>query len=154
MLCLDESRDDSGNKWVLRVCGEDAARTALWLEIEQCLAALHIERCREMLVHNEPLAIVLAQANRRAHPGRFLIAAFFGNTASVEIVAERHVAALDKLVEAGVLPSERRPGAEFLAWSAVHGFSMLLIDGPLRALSTAQRQAIGQRLLDMVEQGL
>ncbi|MCZ3133285.1 WHG domain-containing protein, partial [Acinetobacter baumannii] len=41
-------------------------------------------------------------------------------------------AALDRLVEAGVLPAERRPGAEYLAWSAVHGLALLIIDGPLR----------------------
>ncbi len=63
-------------------------------------------------------------------------------------------AALDGLVEAGVLPPERRPGAEFLAWSAVHGLAMLLIDGPLRGLDHAQVQDIGRRLLDMVERGL
>ncbi len=63
-------------------------------------------------------------------------------------------AALDGLVEAGVLPPERRPGAEFLAWSAVHGLAMLLIDGPLRGLDRAQTQDIGHRLLDMVERGL
>ncbi len=63
-------------------------------------------------------------------------------------------AALDALAAAGVLPPERRPGAEFLAWSAVHGLAMLLIDGPLRALDESRSQAIGQRLLDMVEQGL
>src|ERR687886_2165684 len=60
-------------------------------------------------------------------------------------------AALDGLVEAGVLPRERRPGAEFLAWSAVHGLAMLLIDGPLRGLDHARAQEIGRRLLDMVE---
>lgn len=63
-------------------------------------------------------------------------------------------AALDKLVEAGAMPPERRPDAEFMAWSAVHGLSMLVIDGPLRGLDAAQTHAIGQRLLDMVEQGL
>ncbi len=63
-------------------------------------------------------------------------------------------AALDALVAAGALPRERRPGAEFLAWSAVHGLSMLAIDGPLRGLDRAQTAAIGQRLIDMVEQGL
>ena len=63
-------------------------------------------------------------------------------------------AALDGLVEANVLPPERRPGAEFLAWSAVHGLAMLLIDGPLRGLDRAQTQDIGHRLLDMVERGL
>jgi hypothetical protein len=44
--------------------------------------------------------------------------------------------ALDGLVEVGLLP-ERRPGAEFLACSAVHGLAMLLIEGPLRGLDEA-----------------
>jgi AcrR family transcriptional regulator len=61
---------------------------------------------------------------------------------------------LDELVEAGALPAERRPAAEFLAWSSVHGLSMLLIDGPLRALDRKQTHAIVERLLDMVEHGL
>jgi AcrR family transcriptional regulator len=61
---------------------------------------------------------------------------------------------LDELVESRALPKERRPAAEFLAWSAVHGLAMLLIDGPLRALDRKKRHAIVQRLLDMVEQGL
>ena len=63
-------------------------------------------------------------------------------------------AALDELVEAEVLPRERRPGAEFLAWSAVHGLAMLLIDGPLRGLDQARARDVGQRLIDMVERGL
>jgi AcrR family transcriptional regulator len=63
-------------------------------------------------------------------------------------------AALDRLVEAGVLPLERRPGAEYLAWSAVHGLALLIIDGPLRNVAQAQKQRIGQRVLDMVEKGL
>jgi AcrR family transcriptional regulator len=63
-------------------------------------------------------------------------------------------AALDRLVETGALPVERRPGAEYLAWSSVHGLALLMTDGPLRPLPAAQRAAIGQRLLDMVEKGL
>lgn len=63
-------------------------------------------------------------------------------------------AALDGLVEAGVLPPERRPGAEYLAWSAVHGLALLVIDGPLRKLGDAQTAALGNRLLEMVEKGL
>lgn len=63
-------------------------------------------------------------------------------------------AALDLLVDSGVLPPERRLGAEYLAWSAVHGFAMLVIDGPLRRLTPPQIRVIGQRLLDMVEKGL
>ena len=62
--------------------------------------------------------------------------------------------ALDGLVEAGVLPAERRPGAEFLAWSAVHGLAALLLDGPLRGLDPATAQTAGQALIDMVERGL
>ena len=63
-------------------------------------------------------------------------------------------AALDQLVQAGVLSPERRPGAEYLAWAAVRGLAMLIIDGPLRRLSRKQTDEIGQRLLDMVEKGL
>ncbi|MGH8510928.1 MAG: TetR family transcriptional regulator, partial [Gammaproteobacteria bacterium] len=44
--------------------------------------------------------------------------------------------------------------AEYLAWSAVHGLALLIIDGPLRVLTRAQTQVVGQRLLDMVEKGL
>lgn len=62
--------------------------------------------------------------------------------------------ALDRLVEADVLPLARRPGAEYLAWSSVHGLAMLIIDGPLRALPQARKRVIEQRLLDMVEKGL
>ena len=62
--------------------------------------------------------------------------------------------ALDKFVAAGLLPAERRPGAEFLAWSAVHGFAMLILDGPLRPVPRAQRDALGERVIAMVEKGL
>ena len=63
-------------------------------------------------------------------------------------------AALDGLVEAGVLPAERRLGAEFLAWSSVHGLAMLVIDGPLQGLDEEQRTFAARRLLEMVEKGL
>ena len=62
--------------------------------------------------------------------------------------------ALDAMVAAGVLPPERRPGAEFLAWSTVHGMAMLSIDGPLRSATPQQRKALGLRLLAMVEKGI
>jgi AcrR family transcriptional regulator len=61
--------------------------------------------------------------------------------------------ALDQLVASGAMPAERRPQAEFLAWSSVHGFALLLIDGPLRALPREQADAVTQRLIDMVEAG-
>jgi AcrR family transcriptional regulator len=61
---------------------------------------------------------------------------------------------LDELVDVGALPAERRPGAGFLAWSAVHGLAVLLTEGPLRGLDEAQVQETLRRLLDMVDQGL
>ena len=67
---------------------------------------------------------------------------------------EHHSAALDDLVAAGALPAERRHGAEYLAWSTVHGMALLSLDGPLRGVPPPMLQALGQRLLDMVERGL
>ena len=67
----------------------------------------------------------------------------------------RHLgAALDALVAAGALSPDRRHGAEFMAWSTVHGLALLLIDGPLRGLPAGQVDNLTQRLLDMVERGL
>jgi hypothetical protein len=62
--------------------------------------------------------------------------------------------ALDRLLAAGVLTADRRPGAEYLAWSAVHGLAMLVLEGPLRRLTRTQARGIEQRLLAMVENGL
>ena len=63
-------------------------------------------------------------------------------------------AVLDQMVAAGVLPAGRRPGAEYLAWSSVHGLAMLLIDGPLRSMSPTESGPVVQALLSLVERGL
>jgi AcrR family transcriptional regulator len=63
-------------------------------------------------------------------------------------------AALDECVAAGVIPPDRRPDAEYLAWSAVHGLAALVVDGPLRRVIGPRIDEIGQRVLDMVEKGL
>jgi AcrR family transcriptional regulator len=63
-------------------------------------------------------------------------------------------AALDQMVETGALPVERRPGAEYLAWAAVHGLAMLVLEGPLRRVTRAQAREIGRRVVEMVEKGL
>jgi hypothetical protein len=55
--------------------------------------------------------------------------------------------ALDLLVEGGVLPRERRPGAEYLAWSAVHGLAILIIEGPLNSASDKEIRAMSERVL-------
>jgi AcrR family transcriptional regulator len=62
--------------------------------------------------------------------------------------------ALDKMAEAGVLPLQRRPGAEYIAWSAVHGLAFLIIEGPLSGASDKEIQGLSERLLQMVEKGL
>ncbi|ARJ05064.1 TetR family transcriptional regulator [Cnuibacter physcomitrellae] len=62
--------------------------------------------------------------------------------------------ALDRLVEAGVMPAERRPGAEFVAWATVHGLGMLVIDGPLRGLDDQMVDYATDRVLEMVDRGL
>lgn len=59
--------------------------------------------------------------------------------------------ALDELVAAGLMPESRRPQAEFLAWSSVHGLAMLLIEGPLRALPRPAADAVTARVVGMVE---
>src|SRR3954453_14887811 len=61
---------------------------------------------------------------------------------------------LDELVAAGVLAADRRPGGEFLAWSAVHGLATLVLDGPLRGLTDDMIAGARERLLDMVDRGL
>ena len=61
---------------------------------------------------------------------------------------------LDQLERAGVLPIERRAGAELHAWSAVHGLGMLIIDGPLRGLTAEMIDGATVRLLDMVDRGI
>jgi AcrR family transcriptional regulator len=63
-------------------------------------------------------------------------------------------AALDRMAETGALPSERRPGTEYLAWSAVHGLAFLIIEGPLSRASQKEIRAVSDRLLHMVEKGL
>lgn len=62
--------------------------------------------------------------------------------------------ALDGLVAAGLLSARRRPDAEFMAWSAVHGMAVLMLDGPLRGASEAACRRLAERLVAMVEQGL
>lgn len=62
--------------------------------------------------------------------------------------------ALDEMVATGAMPATRRPGAEYLAWSSVHGLAMLLIAGPLASMPEVDREAAVEALLDMVERGL
>lgn len=95
-----------------------------------------------------------------AEPGWFRTA--FGVPRTVESIRadldsdpyQLLVDALDGLVTAGAVPADRRPGAEYAAWAAVHGLSCLLIDGPLRDLSADERQLALDKVLTMAIEGL
>jgi AcrR family transcriptional regulator len=63
-------------------------------------------------------------------------------------------AALDDLVAVGALPVDRRPGAEYAAWSAVHGFAGLTVEGPLRGMPVAETEQALQVVLAVVVRGL
>jgi AcrR family transcriptional regulator len=63
-------------------------------------------------------------------------------------------AVLDELVAAGSLEPELRPGAEYPAWSVVHGLSSLLLDGPLRDLPEPEVENAINAALAAVSRGL
>lgn len=63
-------------------------------------------------------------------------------------------ARLDELVDVGALTAERRHGAEYAAWSAVHGLSSLLLDGPLRDLPEPEVEHAITTVLAVVNRGL
>lgn len=63
-------------------------------------------------------------------------------------------ARLDELVSVGALPVERRPAAEYAAWSMVHGLSSLLVDGPLRELPDEEIDRAVGTVLAVVQRGL
>ena len=67
-----------------------------------------------------------------------------------ELLSQR----LDELVAVGAMPADRRPGAEYAAWSSVHGLSTLLTSGPLRDLPEAERQRALNVVLGDTARGL
>lgn len=95
----------------------------------------------------------------RAEPGWFDVA-FFG-LADMEAAGDPQAAgdtgrtgfqllgdALDELVATGFLPPERRPGAEVVCWSSVHGFAVLATKGPLRAFDADTIDALAGHVVD------
>jgi AcrR family transcriptional regulator len=63
-------------------------------------------------------------------------------------------ARLDELVEVGAVTPERRRGAEYAAWAAVHGLSSLLLDGPLRDLPEPEVERAITTVLGAIGRGL
>jgi AcrR family transcriptional regulator len=63
-------------------------------------------------------------------------------------------AALDELVDAGVLDRRRRDGIEYPIWSAVHGMAVLAGEGPLRDAPDATRRHLEELTLAFIARGL
>lgn len=64
------------------------------------------------------------------------------------------VEALDTMVETDVLPADRREGAEWACWSAVHGFCELAVHGPLRGQAPEQLERWAERVVDDIIAGI
>lgn len=62
--------------------------------------------------------------------------------------------ALDEMRTTGLLDAQTRLGAEYVAWSAVHGLAILAISGPLRAMPEQRIEELTARLVVVVERGL
>jgi AcrR family transcriptional regulator len=62
-------------------------------------------------------------------------------------------AALDELVEAGLLEPARRPGVEYPTWATVHGLATLL-RGPLRSLSDREKMQLEAQTLAFIAASL
>ncbi|HKU85717.1 MAG TPA: TetR/AcrR family transcriptional regulator [Casimicrobiaceae bacterium] len=155
-----KSRDD------LLHAVRDAALAALAVTMENELAAMRRDESAADFARASLRAIGTAYLRfAQAEPGLFRTAFATRGPAPGEMERatggasglgpfELLGAALDRLVSAGVLPSDRRPAAEYLAWSAVHGLAMLVLDGPLRRMTDAERASVAGRLLTMVEKGI
>jgi len=63
-------------------------------------------------------------------------------------------AALDELVDAGVVARERRAGIEYPVWAAMHGLAVLAQHGPLREIPDAARRRIEELTLAFVDRAL
>jgi AcrR family transcriptional regulator len=62
-------------------------------------------------------------------------------------------AALDELVQAGLLDSNRRPHLEYPVWATVHGLATL-IRGPLRSLPESEKAQLEEQTLAFISASL
>lgn len=74
--------------------------------------------------------------------------------APVAMPLQMLTSALDTLVDTGELTSDSRRGAEWPCWSAVHGFALLALGGPLRGRPAHVVWAAAERTVDAIITGL
>jgi AcrR family transcriptional regulator len=93
-------------------------------------------------------------------PGWFTVAFFSADPVALSeqtATAPPYLAlvdALDAMAEDGILPPDRRAGAEWPCWSAVHGFAELALRGPLRHARRRDVDALAARTVDDIVAGL
>jgi len=134
--------------------------------MQQLSAAMSVELAG--VVETEPAARAVARlrATGRAYvhfalaqPGLFDVA-FAGHRSPPEVAPEAADPyallglVLDELALAGAVSAGRREGAEVLCWSAVHGFAVLHLHGPLRDVPAQEREDSLEQLLDQIQRGL
>ncbi|CAN5160834.1 TetR/AcrR family transcriptional regulator [soil metagenome] len=98
-----------------------------------------------------------------AEPGLFRVAfSFYPGVPDTKDVEEAQPdtdpfgllgAVLDDLVAVGFLHPEARSGAEIMCWSAVHGFAVLHLDGPLSGEATDVRERSLDHLFVNIDRG-
>ena len=90
-------------------------------------------------------------------PGWFTVAFFSAEVTTETATAPPYLAlidALDAMVSAKALSPDRRAGAEWPCWSAVHGFAELALRGPLRHASRREVDALAGRTVDDIIAGV
>jgi len=85
--------------------------------------------------HTGPPADPASRTDPEASPGS--AGPDFSRTGAYRILGR----VLDGLVESGRMPKERRPHAEFAAWTAIHGIAAMFVDGALRLFPEVEREA-------------
>ncbi|MBL7633156.1 TetR/AcrR family transcriptional regulator [Frankia nepalensis] len=116
--------------------------------------------------HDKDAAAARFEASGRAyvefattHPGLFRMACAWSLGDVAPDAAVNHPYAqlserLDELVSTGVITPARRQNAEIAAWSAVHGFAMLVLDGPLSVVPPDERERGLAEVLRVVREGI
>lgn len=96
-----------------------------------------------------------------AEPGLFRTAFAPGGVGhtDTDVPSEKHPfmilsGCIDDLVAAGVLSPDKRDGLDEAAWAAVHGLSVLYLDGPLAAAPGQRKRLITDRLLAVISDGI
>jgi AcrR family transcriptional regulator len=100
--------------------------------------------------HEEPGLFATAFALPQQHA----YGASDGGTGQERMPLDQLRAALDELVDAGVLDRRRRDGTEFPIWSSMHGLAVLTGAGPLRDVPEATRRRLEELTFAFIEEGL